>query len=132
MKTDNVETKDPFDIGNILNDFFLSPPTPSKMSSYDPLVNTISNQQNLFSTPTTPGEVLDEIKILCNNSFKNSTIPTKVLKLISTDLSILLSKLVDLCFQKGQFPNCLKIAQINPTHKKTPNSIIETTDPLVS
>ena len=58
LKIDNVETEDSFDIGNILNDFFLSPPTPSKISSYDPLVNTISNPHNLFLTPTTPAKFL--------------------------------------------------------------------------
>ena len=52
------------------------------------------------------------------NSFKNSALPTRLLKIIHIDMGELLSKLFDLCFVKGEFPDCLKTAQITPIHKK--------------
>ena len=47
-----------------------------------------------------------------------SSIPTKILKDFKKQLSILLSQLINLSFNKGVFPSSLKLAKVIPIHKK--------------
>ena len=48
------------------------------------------------------------------------SIPTKVLKLLKSDISDQLSNLFNLSFTTGSFPTLLKIDKVIPTHKKEP------------
>ena len=52
-----------------------------------------------------------------------NSIPTDILKLIATEISHPLSKIINLSFTTGIFPDCLKMSEIIPIHKK--NSQLE-------
>ena len=118
LKCTEIESEDPLIIGDIMNDHFLSYNPPLIATSTDPILNVNSNPHCFFLTPTTPAEISELIRSMKGNSYNKSALPTRLLKLINSDLSIVLSKLFDLCLVKGEFPDCLKIAQISPIHKK--------------
>ena len=46
---------------------------------------------------------------------------TKILKELQTELSELLSDMINVSFNKGIFPNFLKVAIVIPIHKKVKN-----------
>ena len=80
-------------------------------------INTSNN--SLFLSPTVPMEVekiidgLDMKKAIGPNS-----IPNIILKSFKLFFSVWLSRLVNLCFEVGIFPDILKTAKITPLHKK--------------
>ena len=77
-----------------------------------------------FLNPVDPEEVM---KLLNQMDPKKSvgpnSIPTDILKLIATEISHPLSKIINLSFTTGIFPDCLKMSEIIPIHKK--NSQLE-------
>ena len=72
-----------------------------------------------YLSPVGPGEV---DKIIDELNVKKSTgpfgIPVFLLKKIKAFFSYWLSELVNLSFETGIFPDVLKIAKVNPLHKK--------------
>ena len=79
----------------------------------------INSANSFFLTHTVPGEVE---KIIDTLDIKKSTgpnsIPVFILKILKPFFSFWLSKLVNLCFEIGIFPDILKIAKVTPIHKK--------------
>ena len=70
-------------------------------------------------SPTVPGE----IKVIINSldatkSTGPNGIPVFLLKSFKEFFSNWLSKLVNLCFESGVFPDLLKLAKVTPLHKK--------------
>ena len=123
LKYDGICVNDPPKIGNIFNNNFVNvgpnidktiPRT--KKSPLDYLVN--HNPNSIFLAPVTPPEI--EIIINSLNSNKSTgpySIPTFLLKLLSSHISVPLSKIANHSFVTGVFPNKLKFGKVNPLHK---------------
>ena len=72
-----------------------------------------------YLSPAGPGEVekiIDELNI--NKSIGPFGVPVFLLKKYKMFFSLWLSELVNLSFETGMFPDVLKIAKVNPLHKK--------------
>ena len=125
---------DPSKIGNIFNYHFSTigskieqkiPWAPGNYTDYfnkkDSNGKACINPDNLsfFLAPTVPAEIE---KLIDGFDIKKSTgpnsIPVFILKLFKAFFSYFLSKLVNLCFEAGEFPDLLKIAKVTPLHKK--------------
>ena len=79
----------------------------------------INSANSFFLTPTVPGEVEKIIDALdMNKSTGPNSVPVFILKILKPFFSFWLSKLVNLCFDIGTFPDILKIAKVTPLHKK--------------
>ena len=74
---------------------------------------------NFFLSPTKPDEIS---KIIDGLDPKKSSgpngIPVFLLKAFKEFFSFWLSKLINLCFETGEFPDLLKMAKVIPLHKK--------------
>ena len=80
-------------------------------------INSIGS--SFFLSPTTPGEVekiIDDVDV--KKSTGPNSIPIFLLKSFKLFFSVWLSKLVNLCFEVGIFPDILKLAKVTPLHKK--------------
>ena len=90
-----------------------------------PLDYLVSRTPNsIFLDPVTPREI--EIIINSLNPNKSTgpySIPTFLLKLLSTHISMSLSKIAKHSFVTGVFPGKLKFGKVNPLHKKGPEII---------
>ena len=70
-------------------------------------------------SPTNPEEINDLINSLDDTkSCGPCSVPTKMLKLVSKEISIPLSNICNTSFDKGVFPDKNKIAKVIPSHKK--------------
>ena len=74
---------------------------------------------SFFLGPTVPVEIIKIIDALdSTKSTGPNGIPVFLLKSFKDFFSIWLSKLVNLCFETGVFPDILKLAKVTPLHKK--------------
>ena len=72
-----------------------------------------------FIWPTNIEEVVDLIKLLeLHRAAVPNTITTRILKNFKQQLSIPLSQLINLSFNKGAFPNSRKLVKVIPIHKR--------------
>ena len=72
-----------------------------------------------FLTPTDPKEVAEVIdKLDEKKSSGPNGIPVFLLKKFKDFFSFWLSKLINICFETGVFPDLLKFAKVTPVHKK--------------
>ena len=79
----------------------------------------INCPDSFFLVPTVSGEIdklIDELDI--KKSTGPNSIPVFILKIMKPFFSTWLSKLINLCFEVGIFPDILKIAKVTPIHKK--------------
>ena len=106
------------------NNFFSTIGNKIQEKVYSNHVNFLSYLNNpscnsIFLTPTTPYEVLDVINTFKKNkSLGPNSIPNNILSFISNDISPLISKLINLSFETGEFPTTRKLAKVIPVHKK--------------
>ena len=78
-----------------------------------------ANDKSFFVSPVTPEEIEIIISSLKNGKlFGPYSIPTKFLKILSSDIAIPLSVIVNESFAKGVFPDKLKVAKVIALHKK--------------
>ena len=78
--------------------------------------------ETIFFPPTTPADI--EFLINCiklNKALRSNSMQTKILKELQTEPSELLSDMINVSFNKGIFPNFLKVAIVIPIHKKVKN-----------
>lgn len=74
---------------------------------------------SFFLSPTLPDEIEKIIdKLNSSKSTGPNGIPVFILKAFKGFFSYWLSKLINLCFETGEFPSILKIAKVIPLHKK--------------
>ena len=74
--------------------------------------------KTIFLSPTTPAEIESLINcIKPNKAIGSNIITTKILKEFKTELSEPLSDTINVSFNKGVFPDFLKVANIIPIHK---------------
>ena len=125
---------DPRKIVNIFNDHFSTIGTkvqqkiPVEHGNFEDYLNKRDKNGKLFINPdgnsfflgpTVPEEISKIIDSLdSSKSTGPNGIPVFLLKKLKDFFSIWLSKLVNLCFETGVFPDILKLAKITPLHKK--------------
>ena len=101
----------------------------SKRSYTDFLKNP--NPKSMFLKPTTATEVGKIISSLENSKATGpASIPTNILKLLSPTLSPMISKIINISFSTGIFPDCLKFADIIPVLKKGSKLLVENYRPI--
>ena len=80
------------------------------------------NENSFFISPTDPEEAQDLIRLMeLDKAVGPSSIPTRILKYFKKQLSIPLSQLINLSFNKGVFRISLKLAKVIRIHKKGDN-----------
>ena len=108
-----IEQKIPFAQGNF-KDYFNKKDKDGNLR--------INSTDSFFLAPTVPAEIEELIDAL---DMKKSTgpngIPVFILKILKPFFSSWLSKLANLCFEVGIFPDILKIAKLHPCIKKKVN-----------
>ena len=125
---------DPKIIGNIFNDHFstlgakVQQKIPNVQGDFrDYLKRKGKNNKavinpdghSFFLSPTIPDEVEKIIdKLNLSKSTGPNGIPVFILKAFKAFFAYWLSKLINLCFETGEFPLMLKIAKVVPLHKK--------------
>ena len=78
--------------------------------------------ETIFLSPTTPADIESLINcIIPNKAIGPNSIPTKILKEFKTELSEPLSDMINVSFNKGIFPDFLKVANVVPIHNKVKN-----------
>ena len=74
---------------------------------------------SLFLQPVSPHEVEKIINSFdVNKSTPSFCTPFKFLKFASKQISLILSIIINKCMTEGIFPDCLKLAEVIPIHKK--------------
>ncbi|XP_057290769.1 uncharacterized protein LOC130613442 [Hydractinia symbiolongicarpus] len=124
MNIDNLLVTDPVTIASSFNNYFSSiadnirmgiPFTSKHFSSF--LKYSVPN--SMFLSPTDDIEVLHCISSLdLGKSSGPFSIPAQIFSTVKTELSLPLSKLINLSFTSGIFPSNLKTARVIPIHKK--------------
>ena len=86
---------------------------------------------SFFTAPTNPKEICDLINTLDENKSSGPcTIPTKLLKVASKELSLTFSDICNTSFSEGIFPDKNKIAKVIPSHKKGPANDVNNYRPI--
>ena len=78
-----------------------------------------TNDETIFLSLTFVADT--ECLINCikpNKAIGPNSIPTKILREFKTELSELLSDMINVSFNKGIFPDFLKVTNVIPIHKK--------------
>ena len=109
----------------IVNNFNLHFSTIGKQTSLNSTTSQnscINNPRNYYKSfawfEVQDKEIGDIIKSLDSNKANGAdNISVRVLKLINSNIAPIISKLVNLAFQEGRYPNCLKLAKILPIFK---------------
>ena len=123
LNGDNIES-DPTKIENTFNSYFSSigKTLQSKIhSSYIHFTKYLKNPNinSFFVSPTNTTEVMNVISRLKNGkSCGPNSIPTAILKQLNSEISIIFSKLFNLSFSTGVFPDILKTSSVLPLFKK--------------
>ena len=132
----NATITDPVIISNTFNDFFTS--IASKLQSSIHYSHTdfkkylkTPNLHSIFISPTESTEISLLISNLNNKKASGpNSIPTSILQLLNKDISIILSKLFNLSFSSGIFPNILKLSSVIPIHKKGSKTLCNNYRPI--
>ena len=78
-----------------------------------------TTDETISLSPTSPADIKSLINYTKpNKAIGPNSIPTKILKEFKTELSEPLSDMINVSFNKGTFPDFLKVANIIPIHKK--------------
>ena len=92
-------------------------------STYKPPSSTYS-KNSLFMSPKTPEEIANVITSLINKkAIPTKDIDTYFIKICGVIIVPILSKLFNRCLLEGEFPKCLKIAEVIPIFKKGKGNI---------
>ncbi|XP_065662272.1 uncharacterized protein LOC136084897 [Hydra vulgaris] len=123
ISSNNTIIHDPNKISEKFNSFFISIPDElqkiihSSHTNYNYLKTP--NPETIFIKPTDENEILSIILSLNDGKASGPySIPIFILKFLAWDISPLLSKLFNLSFVTGIFPNIFKTTSVKPTHKK--------------
>ena len=121
---DNISLTNPKDIADAFNNYFSNVATDIKSSikysrnkffDFLPQININS----FFIDPTDKTEIKNIILSLDPlRSIGPKSIPTKILKLLSNDISTQFADLFNLSFSEGVFPSILKTCKVIPIYKK--------------
>ena len=123
LLVNNTVTSDPVTVSESFNEFFSSVATkvrskiPASRHNFSTWLQN-PHQHSIFLSPSDP----DEIQTILNSFSKNkasgpNSIPLNILNIVSQEISIILSNLVNLSFLTGIFPSKLKEAMVIPVFK---------------
>ena len=125
LNRDNKTTSDDFIIANHFNSFFRSiagkllKKVPKAKKTFSSFLTKNIYTKTFFLSPTTAEEIEDVIKTFnLNKAIGPNSIPVTILKEIKKEISEPLSTLINLSFDTGDFPNCLKLSKVIPVYKK--------------
>ena len=121
---DNISLTNPKDIADAFNNYFSNVANSIKSSikySRNKFFDFLTqiNINSFLINPTDKTEIkniilsLDPLRSIGPNS-----IPTKILKLLSNDISTQFAELFNLSFSEGVFPSILKTCKVIPIYKK--------------
>ena len=137
LVVDNHEFVNPSDIANQFNSFFCdialkleSELPPSSISHKSFLGSPKPNSFYLYDV-----KIPDCLKIISKLKITSSDLnlmPVKIFKMLRTEISNPLCKLINLSFYHGKFPDILKIARITPIFKKGDNQNPSNYRPIAS
>ena len=121
---DNISLTNPKDIADAFNNYFSnvatgikSPIKYSKSKFFDFLLEIDIN--SFFINPTDKTEIKNIILSLDTlRSIGSNSIQTKIIKLLSNDISTQFAELFNLSFSEGVFPSILKTCKVIPIYKK--------------
>jgi hypothetical protein len=117
--SDGSKTSDSSKMASEFNEYFNQIPyvTQSKLSlpKKDYLNLVPFNNETIFLLPTNSFEIESVIHSLKNKN--NISMPMKFLKFVKSEISVVLSKLINICMLEGIYPDSLKIARIVPVFK---------------
>ena len=131
---DNVLNSD-VDISEAFNNFFssvgydLDQNLPLSTENHETFMPSRSSH-TFFIKPTTPEEVSELILKLKRKRSDINVLPVSLLVQIRHLLCVPLSRLINLSFTSGVFPDCLKNAKIIPIHKSGPRDILKNFRPI--
>jgi hypothetical protein len=124
ISINGIITSDPIPVSNCFNNYFCSiadsirsniPPCSKHFSNF--LKESLPN--SFFISPTTPSEILNCISSLSEGKANGPySLPSNVLKLLKQDISIPISRIINLSFSSGYFPCLLKISKVIPIFKQ--------------
>ena len=126
---------DELEISNIFNNFFinvgndLSNVLPSSNFYFTHYLNS-PNIHSFFCSRITPSECERVILGLKNTKSEINSIPVFLFKKISSYISIPLAKLINISFESGVFPNCMKISRVTPIFKSGDKQLINNYRPI--
>ena len=116
---------DPTKIANLFNNFFINigsdidDKIPKSKNTYADYMKNIKHNKSFFLSLTTPGEICDIIKSLdTHKSLGPNSIPTFILQSSNMFFSEKLSKIINICFETGVFPDLCKTGKVIPIYKK--------------
>ena len=124
LEINGTVTSDPLLVANSFNSYFSSVADKirSKIPESDKHFSSFLKQPNLnsiFLSPATSEEVCKLIYAMPSSKSSGPfSIPTKILKLVATEISFPLADLVNLSFSTGKFPSLLKLSKVIPVFKK--------------
>ena len=135
LKVDDKKIKDEKEIAHEVNKYFCSIGTDMVKKIQKPpdfceipLLNR--NSETMFLNSTNKFEIDKIIKCLKNKAKGYDGISTKVIKLISCNLSEPLAHVINLCMSQGIVPDELKIAIVIPIHKDNKKYYISNYRPI--
>ena len=125
MKENSDFVEEPKDVAQLLNKYFvdigknMAKAIPPIHSTYKLPPSTYSKNY-LFMSTTTPEEIANVITSLINKkAIRSKDIETYFIKISSVIIAPILSKLFNQCIlTTGEFPKCLKIAEVIFIFKK--------------
>ncbi|XP_065682310.1 uncharacterized protein LOC136095525 [Hydra vulgaris] len=132
----NITITNPFDICNTFNNYFtgigrdVQATIPSSMNHFTYYLSNPA-QKSFFIKPTDEHEISKIIDSL--DSYKASGpngLPVKILKLLKTKLSRILSNIFNTSFSSGIFPENLKTAKVIPIFKNDSKLIMSNYRPI--
>ena len=83
--------------------------------SYTKSFTSTKINNSFFLAPSTTNEIINIIDSLsAKKATRSKDVETKFLKLSKVIIAPILSKLFNMCFKSGVFPNCLKVAEVVP------------------
>lgn len=134
ISIDGTKVSNPYAVCNHFNSYFSSvgkeladalPDCPLSPTHY-----LTDNFPDFELNPTTPLEVNNVIKELKESSPGCDGIPARAIKLLADTISPLLSKLINLSFREGCFPDELKMAKIIPIYKGGDRMLVSNYRPI--
>ncbi|MEM6831004.1 MAG: reverse transcriptase family protein [Bacteroidota bacterium] len=124
LRIDDAVTSDPLLVANHFNRYFssIAESIRSRIPTSDKCFTSFLNgstQNSIFLSPVTS----DEVAVIINSMSPSkgsgpNSIPYRILKLLSPEISALIAQIVNISFSTGVFPSTLKLSKVIPVFKK--------------
>ena len=136
MCINGKETNNPQEIADSFNNYFgtIAANTKSKIIPTNKIHSDYlknPNNRSIFLKPTTKTEIRDIILALDSNKATGpASIPTNILITLLPHMSSFISKIINMTFSTGIYPDHLKFADIVPVYKKDSKLVVENYRPI--